>query len=138
VDDDRKRLGRRREEGLLDRWVSMGEAAEKSGTNVRRMRRRLVILDQQIGGGILRRRKRNFEVNIDALARVTEVDVVSLDETAADLACRVEALERRLEMLRSFASRRLSTNRRVTAKKQQRSRFDACSGHAKLSRCGSG
>ena len=87
----------------LDRWVSMGEAAQMAGEEIRAMRRRLVALNASVGGGVVRRftENGNYSVNVDALLYHLRANCELRDDQIEVLRGKVSENERRLTALRN-------------------------------------
>jgi hypothetical protein len=92
-----------------DEWIGMAEAARRAGVTgpdaVRKFRRRIQDLNENLGGQILRRtgsgkKKVRFEVSAQGLLHYQRVDIEQRDAEVAQLSAELEETKRRLDRLR--------------------------------------
>lgn len=86
--------------------MSVPEAARAAGVHPRTMRRRLLALNFQCGGGIVRSlhlqgKPRKYFVQVQALQRALEDAPNPVESELGDLRTRVDDLEKKLDALRN-------------------------------------
>lgn len=87
-------------------WISIPEAAAAAGVHPRTMRRRLLALNFQCGGGIVRSlhlqgKPRRYFVQVQALQKAMDAEPNQVESELGDLRTRVDDLEKKLDALRN-------------------------------------